>query len=203
MPYAAWQPDRKSISFTNMSAIVRRSLLAISILGAWMSVLALPNAAGAASIAEAESIADILDASDYDEVAHGEILRLYRAIFNREADVDGARYWIGHVRQELGASIAEITSFIANDDQPEFEAAYTDVTTNGDFVNRLYQNMLGRTPDAGGYEYWVGLMDDGLSRPDTARWVAHSKEFVQLYPYLKTGPEPRPKPEAGATFRSS
>lgn len=187
----AWIPGAKYISFTGMGLTVRRILVALSLLGPSMSAVALPNAS-AALIVDSESIAEILDASDYDEVAHGEILRLYRAIFNREADVEGAKYWIGYVNSELGVSVAEITRLIANDNQPEFETAYADVTSNRDFVNRLYLNMLGRTPDVAGAEYWVGLMDEGLSRPDTARWVAHSREFVKLYPYRKTGPTLQP-----------
>lgn len=125
---------------------------------------------------------ELLGASDYLEAEHGEILRLYRAIFNREADIGGAKYWIVDV-YSTGVSVEDITSLIANDDQPEFRSAYDGVHTDGAFVDRLYQNMLGRPPDPQGKEYWTDLMADGLTRSATARWVALSPEFIRLYPY--------------------
>ena len=28
------------------------------------------------------------------------------------------------------------------------------------FVTKLYNNVLGRAPEQGGFDYWVGLLDD-------------------------------------------
>ncbi len=43
------------------------------------------------TVAEAETLEEILAASDYDPVVHGNILRLYRAFFGREPDFAGAQ----------------------------------------------------------------------------------------------------------------
>ena len=134
-------------------------------------------------VATANSVADILKAQDYREDEHGEILRLYRAIFNREPDAAGARYWISEVFDGQGKSLAEVTRFIATNDQPEFRRAYADVASNEAFVRRIYSNMLGRPAEPGGLRYWVSQMNAGLSRADTARFVALSPEFINRYPY--------------------
>ncbi len=65
-----------------------------------------PPAAG--TIATANSIDELLAASDYKPSEHGDILRLYRAIFNREADVGGAVYWIDVVYEKGGRSLEEV-----------------------------------------------------------------------------------------------
>lgn len=170
------------------------AVLAISV--AAVSGVPEPSAAvsGAHTVADARTLSEILSARDYVEAEHGEILRLYRAIFNREPDVVGAKYWIHDVYGTLGNSVDEIADFIATDSQPEFRAAYANVTTNAAFVNRLYENMLGRAPDPAGLNYWVALLDSGFSRSQTARWVATSKEFVARYPYKAIDPDPVPVP---------
>ena len=139
--------------------------------------------AGPDSMRAASSIGDLVDATDYRPTEHGDILRLYRAIFNREPDIAGAKYWIVDIYEGRGVDFGVVVDNIATDDQPEFVAAYADVKTNDAFVERVYQNMLGRPAEAGGKAYWVGLMDEGLSRAQTARWIAANAEFIALYPY--------------------
>lgn len=140
------------------------------------------------TVADARSIQDIQAAANYDQVRHSEILRLYRAIFNREPDLPGAIYWIDTVHEGLGKSILEVTGFIATEDQPEFQQAYADVSTNEEFIERIYQNMLGRPAEPDGKAYWLDQMNNGLSRANTVRFVALSPEFVSRYPYPKITP---------------
>lgn len=134
-------------------------------------------------VSDALTLSDILRASDYKQREHGEILRLYQAVFNRAPDPAGAKYWISEIYEGLGKSQAEIASFIATDDQAEFRTAYADITTNEEFVERIYQNMLGRPAEPEGKAYWVGQMNNGLSRANTVRFVALSPEFIGLYPF--------------------
>ena len=98
---------------------------------------------------------------------------------NREPDAGGARYWIDVY--DRGASLDVIAEAFTQ--SPEFRNAY-DGTSNGEYVRRVYRNVLGRTYDEAGYRYWLGLLDTRrLTRGTLVRWVAANAEFVQRYPY--------------------
>lgn len=110
---------------------------------------------------------------------HGDVLRLYRAFFNREPDPSGARYWIDV--HDRGASLDVIAESFTQ--SAEFRNAYAG-TSNPDYVGRVYRNVLGRAYDEAGYRYWLGLLDAGrLTRGTLVRWVAANAEFVARYPY--------------------
>lgn len=47
-----------------------------------------------------------------------------------------------------------------------------------DFVNQAYQNLLGRAPDAGGAEYFTGLLQGGASMADIGKAIAKSPEAI-------------------------
>ena len=48
-------------------------------------------------------------------------------------------------------------------------------------VDRLYLIFFGRTPDAGGYDYWIHERSHGESLEDIAEWFAESSEFQRRY----------------------
>jgi hypothetical protein len=50
---------------------------------------------------------------------------------------------------------------------------------NEQFVNALYQGLLGRQADAAGLAYWEGLLNAGASRQDVAEQIQSSPEFLQ------------------------
>jgi hypothetical protein len=43
--------------------------------------------------------------------------------------------------------------------QPEFVQMYGANSNNTTFLTQLYHNILGRDPDAGGYQYWMDVMN--------------------------------------------
>ena len=153
------------------------------------------------TIANANSLAELVEAIDYQPDLHGEILRLYPAFFAREADLDGARYWIDVANSRR--SVTEITSFFSSNEQPEFVKFYEDIAPHDHeaYLTRVYRNMLGRTPDPDGFNYWLGLMQDRtLDRGGVVRFVALNPEYVRRFPYLPVGepqdpgPDPDPPP---------
>jgi hypothetical protein len=85
------------------------------------------------------------------------IIELYIAYFNRAPDAEGLYFW-GAVFNN-GFTLAQIANGFF--DQDETRAAYPTGTTNEEFATIVYNNVLGRTPDAGGFEFWVGLLNDG------------------------------------------
>ena len=85
----------------------------------------------------------------------GQAYRIYQAAFNRTPDNGGLKYWIGLM--DGGVSLPTVSSaFIAS---AEFKTLYGSNPTNELFVSKLYDNVLHRTPDIGGYNYWVGLLN--------------------------------------------
>lgn len=108
----------------------------------------------------------------FDENA-AQAYRLYQAAFHRTPDRDGVTYWVN--RLDTDAKLFDVASyFIAS---PEFNTTYGG-TTNSQFVQILYQNILERGSDPSGYEYWVGRLDHGTSRAEVLANFSESPENI-------------------------
>ncbi len=61
----------------------------------------------------------------------------------------------------------------------EFQQRYG-ALSNGDFVNLIYQNILGRAPDQGGYNFWMDKLDRGqMTRGQVMIGFSESEEYRQ------------------------
>ncbi len=100
---------------------------------------------------------------------------IYRAAFDRVPDAEGLGYWIRELDrgQDYGAVVA--ASFIAS---PEFIRLNGANTSNAQFVNLLYQNVLHRAGEAGGIAYWLGELNSGGARSNMLASFAISNENV-------------------------
>lgn len=99
---------------------------------------------------------DKMIAFDIDGAA-GTAYRLYEAAFDRTPDSKGLAYWIRQLDGGLSAlSIAE--SFVTSG---EFKTKYGSELSNAAFVEKIYENVLGRHPDADGLAYWNSKLTDG------------------------------------------
>jgi hypothetical protein len=99
--------------------------------------------------------ADARIALDIDGNA-GKVYRLYQAAFNRTPDKPGLAYWIAQA--DAGMPFADIATFFVNG--LEFRNKYGQLD-NHQFVDRLYQNILGRNGEPAGVAYWNWQLDDG------------------------------------------
>jgi hypothetical protein len=84
------------------------------------------------------------------------IVRLYFAYFLRIPDYEGLMFWIDQFNN--GQSLEAISDAFAA--SPEFQQTYG-ALSNEVFVDLVYQNILGRVPDPGGYAFWVGELNSG------------------------------------------
>jgi len=83
--------------------------------------------------------------------------RLYEAAFNRKPDLGGLGYWIKEL--DKGVSLDAVAqSFITS---TEFKGLYGATHTNDTFITALYQNILDRAPDQGGFNYWSNQLQTG------------------------------------------
>jgi Ca2+-binding RTX toxin-like protein len=102
----------------------------------------------------------------------GEAYRLYAAAFDRKPDLAGLGYWMGVL--DRGASLVDVaTGFTGTG---EFTAMYGATRTHEDFLTKLYQHILHRAPDAGGYEYWLKVMNGGATEGQVLAAFGESNE---------------------------
>ena len=102
----------------------------------------------------------------------GAFARLYWVVYGRVPDRAGFGYWLA--RTQTGLTLqgaADIWTQL-----PEWIENYDD-TTDAEFLDAIYQNVLGRTPDVSGFDYWLGRLDDGLSRSELAVLFSDAAEF--------------------------
>ncbi|MCX7560297.1 DUF4214 domain-containing protein [Sulfitobacter sp. F26204] len=90
-------------------------------------------------------------------------VELYIAYFNRAPDAVGLNFW--GTAFATGTSLDQIASLFL--DQDETRATYDADINNLEFATQVYQNVLGRTPDAAGLAFWQGELDSGNVSRDT------------------------------------
>jgi hypothetical protein len=97
------------------------------------------------------------------EGAFREFVEVYIAYFNRAPDAEGL-FFYGTAFSNGTSLEASAATFLNSD---EYKAAYPDGQGNADFATAVYDNVLGRIPDLAGFNFWVGLLDDGKVGRDT------------------------------------
>jgi hypothetical protein len=101
----------------------------------------------------------------------GSCYRIYKAAFNRTPDEGGLGYWIGQM--DLGKTLVEVSAGFIDSD--EFRASYGINPSNGEFLTKVYNNVLGRDPDSGGYDWWV----DQLTNNPEKTWDKVMADFSE------------------------
>lgn len=143
----------------------------------WTSMLAQGLSRGAVMVGFSESpelVAATQTAPPMGSV-EAAVRRLYRAVFLRPADAAGLAHWTA--QHAAGLPLASVASaFTASD---EFRSRYGGVD-DATFVDLLYRNVLGRSPDAAGAVHWRSLLGAGLPRGDLVVHFSESTEHLLL-----------------------
>jgi hypothetical protein len=93
----------------------------------------------------------------------GKAYRVYKAAFNRDpmqGDTSGLGYWIGQMDSAM--DLIEVSARFV--DSKEFRDLYGTNPTNAQFLTKLYENVLGRTPEANGYNWWLNELNTNPSK---------------------------------------
>lgn len=100
--------------------------------------------------------------------------RLYTIALNREAEAAGLKDWSGKLANGsmTGAQVASGIFF-----SPEFMNRNL---SDEDFVETLYQVMMGRNSDAGGKADWIYKLQNGVSREGVFAGFTGSAEFDNI-----------------------
>ncbi|MCQ2533797.1 MAG: DUF4214 domain-containing protein [Clostridia bacterium] len=102
------------------------------------------------------------------------INRCYSVALGRSADEAGYNYWVDNLNngQACGAQVGY--GFI-------FSQEYINKNrSDKEFVTDMYAMYFGREADADGFNYWVSLLESGLTREDIMAGFANSEEFYNL-----------------------
>lgn len=121
-----------------------------------------------------------------------QIRRLYQAVLGRQPEPDGLAYWFAIL--STGTPLDRITQGFV--DSTEFRTRFGVIPGSaGDepFVNALYENVLGRTAEQAGYDYWLRELRNGTARYRVVLAFSESPEFVR-----KTGLSNQPIPAFSA-----
>jgi hypothetical protein len=101
---------------------------------------------------------------------------MYQAAFGTAPDTGWFRN-TANLADRTGMSAISLADQILA--SPEFSQKYGNPDNLG-YVFKIYGNVLGRTPDSGGLDYWAGQLDKGMPRDQLLVAFAVSDENVQL-----------------------
>jgi Ca2+-binding RTX toxin-like protein len=115
--------------------------------------------------------ADGAIAFDVDGIA-AQAYRLYAAAFNRTPDTGGLGFWMAALDRGMSLEVVA-TGFTQN---AEFTAMYGATRTPESFLTTLYQNILHRAPDQGGFDFWAKAMHSGWTEGQVLALFSESGE---------------------------
>lgn len=96
---------------------------------------------------------------------------LYATILNREADFNGAVYWVSELK--TGTSPQYVAAALFN--SKEFKNRDL---TNSAFVDVLYKALVGRKADTQGKKFWVNKLNWSTSRQQVITEFMNTQECI-------------------------
>jgi hypothetical protein len=116
----------------------------------------------------------------------GSAYMLYKAAFNRQPDVGGLGFWIN--KMDGGMSYDTVAQNFVN--SAEFKTAFGGSNPSvNTLVTKLYNNVLNRAPEVGGFIFWQGkLTTGGWTVANVLGYFATSAENVaNVTPLIANG----------------
>jgi hypothetical protein len=106
--------------------------------------------------------------------------RLYWAELGRAPDTAGLKFWTSQLSSGAATLTTEADALASS---PEFAARFPNLDNAG-FVTQLYQNVLGRTPDAAGLNTWTTALASGTTRGGVTTSFSESTEAKARFEFL-------------------
>ncbi len=130
-------------------------------------------------ISQAQLIESFMAQADFKD-RYGPLVRLYTAYFRRIPDYGGLMYWYGELYPANGGN-GRLFNHVSDSfaQSAEFVGTYGNLN-NLQFVELVYQNVLGRTAEPAGRDYWVGRLNAGLIRGEMMIGFSESAENVSI-----------------------
>lgn len=103
-----------------------------------------------------------------------QVYRLYQAVLDRAPDQVGQLSWTNRINSGSTSLQQAAHNFVTS---AEFQSTYG-ATSNAAFVTLLYDNVLDRAPDSGGFATWTAALNSGqMSRAEVVTGFSESAEF--------------------------
>ena len=102
------------------------------------------------------------------------VKRLYRLCLNREADANGLNDWVTWLSTGRFTAAQVVQGFFLSEEMKLLSL------NDHEFVRRCYTVMMDREFDYAGLQYWVDMMNTGVSKNYILRGFVHSEEFTKL-----------------------
>ena len=110
-----------------------------------------------------------------------QISDLYISILGRNPDVAGFSYWTNALAaaNDTPSALNDIATGFSG--SPEFTSIYANLTP-AQAVETLYQNILGRSSDAGGSQYWQGIVNAYITAgvPISKAYALVANQFITV-----------------------
>lgn len=101
--------------------------------------------------------------------------RLYTTCLNRDSDKEGLNYWANELANLRKSGSAVAKDFFFSDEFKGFKLS------DEEYVSRLYKTIMGREPEADGFNYWIAEMKSGKkNREDVFEGFACSAEWIGI-----------------------
>ncbi len=104
----------------------------------------------------------------------GFVTRLYNTCLDREPDPDGLENWVNNLVTGRVTGGTAAYGFIFSDELINRNL------NNDEFLTVMYKAFFDRSPDPGGYENWMGLLNSGSSREFVFSNFVNSEEFANI-----------------------
>lgn len=109
---------------------------------------------------------------------------LYEASLNRKADLGGLNFWIDVV--EASGSLKQLATEFLQSAEYAQNFGDPDTQSNDEFVEILYNNILGRVSDPLGFEFWTSVLESGTPKNEVLLLFATAAENQAASPYIAT-----------------
>jgi len=124
--------------------------------------------------------------------ANDPVSGLYQSLLGRAPDAAGLQYFQNQLQS--GKSVQDITNAIkASPEYTQRNPTATATQTN-DPISNLYQQVLGRAPDAAGLAYWNQQLKSGKSIQDIQAAMQQTPEYQQRQQQSQVRPNPSTAP---------
>ncbi len=115
----------------------------------------------------------------------GQAYRIYQAAFNRAPDQSGLGFWIKSL--DDGNSLSAVATGFIN--SSEFQTLFGSAPSNADYVTRLYSNVLHRTIDQSGYDFWLTKLQTQTRQDVLVGFSESNENKLQVIGAIQNGIE--------------
>lgn len=116
-----------------------------------------------------------------DPTAEELVEALYQNVLERPGEAGGVTFWVGELesgRRDLAQVLVEFTD---SDENIALTATSAPLTQEQARIHRLYRAVMGRSPDAGGLDFWVARSRQGETLTRIAEQFLGSPEWHDRY----------------------